>query len=335
MKKDYFSLLTVLLVVFCFQSVQGQTAEQDQKAHEQKIRDQIWKSNTEIITGKPPTTITNRNDPPTITAPTVPILSRRIPGTSKEERREIEEAKEKLKAIRAPHPDDLIKYENFLQQKNTGLFKLFPDLKCISGAIIKADGNCENAVHDSYSYSFQKQFHQSGFDDIQLDEGKLWLNGFLSQGIITDIGDVPLENISLLSDYAKFLVDFKPEKESYAAKNQFWQISQKINSNGFNYGKVVKTIPDTTYLARIINYRLDKNNKPANLNRNDQSKEAVPFLVTITDKNRFDNVIAFRIVRIDNDNSITILWKQFAEKKSPELKFAKDEKWTDLKTKVK
>ena len=98
---------------------------------------------------------------------------------------------------------------------------------------------------------------------------------------------------------------------------------------------MVKTTPDTTYLARIINYRLDKSNKRANRNRNNLSKEAIPFLFTITDKNRFDNVIAFRIVRIDGDNSISILWKQLAEKKSPELKFAKDEKWTDLKTKIK
>jgi hypothetical protein len=337
MKKYLLALGILLLIHNCQNFVCAQSAEQERKEHEQRIRDQILKANTEIITGKPPGTATNRNDNPSITGPTVPIIApRRIPRPSKKEAEEIKreqaEAKAEIEAARAPHAEDLDKFKDFLQQKKTGLIRLFPDIGCDSKYLVQVGGDCEKTLPDSYSYSFQKQLYSDGvFHDIRLHEDRFWLDGFLSQSLITDLGDTPLERVSLQHNYAEFIINFKPATTSLEARKQFWEVGRKLQNNGFTYGKVVKLTPATTYLARIINYRLDDDVKAGFKARRAAAREETPFFIAAFDIKRADTIVAFRVIRIDKDNSISILWKELAEKKSPTLQFAKGEQWTDLK----
>lgn len=222
--------------------------------------------------------------------------------------------REELESLRSPNSEDITKYREFLKQKRTGIFRLFPNLGCEQGRILRVDGDCANAVLNSWSYSFQNKDYGEG--DLKLDTQSLISDSFLSQNIIVGLGDVPLENVSLGLNQAKFLLDFKPEAKNKKAREQFWQISKKITVNNFIYGKVIRTDENATFLMRIIAYRLSIIRFPEFFN-----------------KKRRDKIIAFRIIRKDSDDSITILWKELADKKSPKLEFEKGEEFKDFQEK--
>lgn len=233
------------------------------------------------------------------------------------------EDKKQFEIIRAPNPEDLLLYADFLTQKNTGIFKLFPDLGCDLGKIVKVDGECSNAVTRSSSYSFFKKDYT--VPKIALKEGNLVSDSFLSQNIIVSLGDRDINSVSLQTEQAKYLVEFTPETKSKKAKEQFWKIAQKVRANGFIYGKVAKIYDFETYLIRIIAYRY--NVSFPNPTNGQETRSLV------SDSSRRDKIIAFKVIRRDHDGSITIVWKELTDKKSPVLEFEKNEKLSDLKDK--
>jgi hypothetical protein len=247
------------------------------------------------------------------------------------ERTLTKEDKKKMEAIRAPNPEDVLLHSEFLKQKDTGIFKLFPDLGCVSNRVIRVDGDCQNAVSGSASYSFMRRGYLG--TDLGLKEGSLVSDSFLSQNIIVALGPVDLNSVSLEMSQAKFLVDFNPEIESNKAKAQFWQIAQKVSANGFTYGKVARIEDQGTYLIRIIAYRFNDRNRFKSDSRPMAWSDDLHFYYIMADETRRDKIIAFRIVRKESDGSITVLWKELADKKSPILEFEKDEKLTNLKEK--
>jgi hypothetical protein len=132
------------------------------------------------------------------------------------------EERARIKAILAPNEADTAKYKDFLQQKDTGLFRLFPDFDCQEKNLVRVSGNCADIVPGSWSYSFRrKDYSYENFFDISLKDGNLISEGFLSQGILVRLGDVPLDAITPASDGLKFLSDFVPQVESQEAKKQF------------------------------------------------------------------------------------------------------------------
>lgn len=53
------------------------------------------------------------------------------------------------------------------------------------------------------------------------------------------------------------------------------------------------------------------------------------FLQLVSDK-RIDLLVAFRIIREDEDGSVSILWKEISRQNAPTIKFADNEEMTDL-----
>lgn len=53
------------------------------------------------------------------------------------------------------------------------------------------------------------------------------------------------------------MLDFKPEVKVRNLQEQYWQIADKIAADGFNYGKVILPKVITTYLMRVIAYRIN------------------------------------------------------------------------------
>ena len=258
---------------------------------------------------------------------------RRDTKKSAEAKKSIEARREQAKrinALRAPNPIDLEKYEEFLMQPNTGLFRLFPDLDCETKNVVRVDGDCENAVLFSSAYSFrQKDYVGTDFLDVRLKDGNLIADGFLSQEILLWLGDVSLENVSLKSSGIKFLSEFKPEPKIQEAKKQFRKIAKTIESEGHKYGKSAKIYVNNTYAARIVAYRND-DKKIASLSYDKMSVNEKKFWDLKEDK-RVDLTIAFRVVRQDENGSITILWKELNRQKAPKITFAKTDKLTDIK----
>ena len=251
-----------------------------------------------------------------------------------EEKEEIE----RIRTLVAPDPEDLERHKIFLAQPGTGLFRLIPDFGCGSKFTIKIDENCLNLAPGTSTYSFRRRDHAADlkYFDIQLEGDNLVSKGFLTQGILTKLGDVPLETISLASSRAaaaggalKLLVDFKPEKDIQRVRNQYRQIAAGMEINGHFYSNSIKAEPNQTYAYRVVAYR--KSIITVNrffLNIDDER------FATLRNDKRKDLTIAFRVIRRDSDGRITIVWKELARRDSPDLVFPRNETFSDFRPKT-
>lgn len=240
----------------------------------------------------------------------------------------LSEESEEYKLLRAPNPIDLITYKDFLSQPKTGLFRLFPDLECESKLVVRIGGGCGEAVSHSWSYSFrQKDYSNDILFDVKLKGGNIISDSFHSQGILVDLGNVPLENILIADEGIKFLVDFKPETRLRDARNQFLQIEKGIASANYFYAKSVKAKESRTYAARLIAYKKQvlHSSRFSGL-----SGDIVKYL-KLNEDQRIDLIIAFRIIRKDGDGNLTILWKELNRQNSPKLVFGKNDTLSDIK----
>lgn len=234
-----------------------------------------------------------------------------------------------IKTLMEPKNEDYEKYKTFLQQPNTGLFRLFPEKNCGVKDVVNVAQNCDKFISASDSYSFRLMEHVNIISDIRLSGEDLITDGFLSQGIIVPLDDSPLENVSLSSNGMRYLNAFKPEKESREAKKQFAQIANVVESDSYRYAKRVRAVENTNYAMRIVAYRSNNTIRKS-------ATESVSLLKTaFLDLNdldkRLDLALVLRIVRKDSDGSITILWKELKRQDAPKLIFQKDERLSDIK----
>lgn len=249
----------------------------------------------------------------------------RQPQISKEER-------ERIARIIAPNRDDAAKYGDFLHGKNTGLFRLFPDYGCESNKnVIRVDGDCADLVLGSWNYTFRlKGYTTADFLDLRLKDGDLISDGFLSQAILTRLGDVPLESVSAASDGVKFLFDFKPLTVFADAKKQYKEIAAGIENENFKYTKSVKAQVNQTYVLRAVAFRAQSDIMYRLSRRGARAEDSKFAYLNYTDK-RADITVAFRVVRREEKGDLTILWKRLDERGAPKIIFPRKEKLSDIK----
>lgn len=240
--------------------------------------------------------------------------------------------KEDLKKIKLQletDPQDLITYKDFLQKPKTGIIRLFPDFDCESSNIIRTGAECENFIPGSWSYSFRtKNRTWLDYSDIRFYGTDLISDGFLSQGIIVPLGDIPINDVSLQTEGMKFLSDFVPETRSSEAKKQFAQIAKVVEHDGYQYSKRVRAVENITYAMRLVAYR---NEKTISFIYDDKiTAKDLRFLKLNEMDKRADVIVCFRIIREDSNKSIELLWKELNRQDAPKLIFQKKEKFSDL-----
>lgn len=224
----------------------------------------------------------------------------------------------KERGLLSPRLEDQRKYADFLRQPNTGLLKLMPDLGCGENPkILVATEICRQYTMPGggSAYSFRKKNYRIWrLADLLHKDGIIHAVGARSQGILVTLGDIPLEKVSLNTKEVKFLTDFVPETEFEDAKKQNRKLIEGITKNGYYYRKGLRAVENTTYVLRSVAYKGKFYRAIGNVVYNELD----------FDKRR-DIIIAFRIVRQDvSDGSITLLWKELANKKAPKLKVKKD-----------
>lgn len=217
-----------------------------------------------------------------------------------------------------PRIEDQKKYADFLRQPNTGLIKLMPDLGCGENPkILVVSEVCTQYTMPGggSAYSFRKETYRIWrLADLLHKDGIIHAVGTRSQGILVALGDVPLDNISLRTEGVKFLTDFVPETEFEEAKKQNRKLLEGIMQGGFYYRKALRAVEDSTYVLRSVAYR----------GKFYRSVRGLVYNELDFDKRR-DVIVAFRIVRQDkSDGSITLLWRELANMKSPALKVEKE-----------
>jgi len=138
-------------------------------------------------------------------------------------------------------------------------------------------------------YSFTRLTHEYGQgSDIELEQGNL-STGFAGAdyGIMTNIGDTPLENVTI--DAASFLANHVPADDEPKARIEQRKWGQGTTADGTSYRERQLAKVNSTYLLRSVSY------------------------------DRSDLLVAFRVVRIDDDDSVTILWKLLKKYPTPRL----------------
>ncbi len=206
--------------------------------------------------------------------------------------REIETKLTELKALEkqflSPAPEDKETYAAYLGRKDMGLIRLLPrsygrknNLK-VPEALMRGGG--------AY-YSFSRLTHEYGYgSDISLDQDKL-LVGFAGAdyGLIADLGDVPLETISVEDARAGFMAAYEVPSELTQARAEGLRFTSGVTEDGVTYKNRVPVAVRSTYLLRSVNY------------------------------NRADLLVAFKVVRKDSDGSLIIVWKLLKNYPKPQL----------------
>jgi hypothetical protein len=187
----------------------------------------------------------------------------------------------------SPSEEDKAKYADFLRQPNTGLIRLLPREKFGTdndrkGLSLRGGG--------AY-YSFVRLTHEYGHgSDLELSNGLL-STGFAgaNYGILTSLGDTPLENVSLETAAAQVLAAHVPPTEEPKARIEQRKWSNGETVEGASYRNRVAVTVNSTYLLRAIDYEAS------------------------------DVLVAFRVVRLDSDDSAIILWKLVKKYPTPLL----------------
>ena len=208
--------------------------------------------------------------------------------------------------------EDLKKYAQFIRQSDTGLTKLITDRGCADYAsILNVSAECLKYTMPGAGSSFSfrtENYRIRRLSDLTYREDGFYSSGILAHGIIVNIGDIPLEQVTTQTNGLKFLIDFETASDYKKAGEIDGRIDDGIENNGFFYCRSVRAAENATYVLRVIAYRGSYY----------RAMQGYVYDELDFDKRR-DVLVAFRIVRRETE-SVTILWKILSNQKSPAIK---------------
>jgi hypothetical protein len=197
---------------------------------------------------------------------------------------------EKEKLFLSPSAEDLAACAEFLKQPKTGLIRLFPGNLYVNRLTLH---------HGGASYSFFRSTHEPGmgydigFDKVSSSEYVpppiAEYNFIINSGLITELGDVPLEKITLDHKGVKFLEGYLPANTRSQMNLEYQRAYYGIGKNGYIYKREVLSSLNYTYVLRSIIYNFS------------------------------DVLVAFRVIRKEIDGSVVIIWKLLKQFPPPNL----------------
>jgi hypothetical protein len=220
--------------------------------------------------------------------------------------------KEELRLL-TPPPHYLEKYAQFLRQPDTGIIKLNDESACAQkAAVVVANEECLRFTMPGAgtAYSFRAETYRAPhLADLILAKDVLKTDGVLQQGILVNLGDVPIEDVTLQTKGLKFLNDFQPVADVEALKDADRRLSEGVRADGFLYRFGFYISDQTTFALRSIAYR----------GKVMRSFNGVTYNELNFDK-RKDVIVVLRVVELDPQGHATILWKILQNKEAPSLK---------------
>jgi hypothetical protein len=220
------------------------------------------------------------------------------------------------KKFLAGSAEDQAKYADFLNQSDTGLFRLLPrvDYQTALTVDVQTPERSMPIRGGGAYYSFGKKSHIFGaWSDICLQDNVLFTQvANLSIGLFTVIGDVPLDSVTLQSSGVDFLMKMPVPTVVAEAAAQVKRNDKGFQEGEFSYRSMVRILPNLTYILRSVVYR-----------RPDFLMVVPGTTITLSSANVYqgaDLTIAFRIVRQEEDGTVTILWKRLKKSPAPQMK---------------
>ncbi len=225
-----------------------------------------------------------------------------------------------------PNEEDLLTYQDLLRSRKTGIVKLFPYVRCGEGKyVVKIDELCDYVPLGLSRYSFfYEYYYPTVLSDIRIEEKRIFADGFFTQNLLASLGDIPLESINLSNEKLEFLVNFKAPLIPKEADSKYAEISKGILVDGVYHAKDIEITLNTSYVLRLISYRI-KEIKEVKRKKEDQrlskisDREFALRFIRDREETRRDKIIAFRVIRIDYNKGVSILWKELSDKKAPVL----------------
>lgn len=139
--------------------------------------------------------------------------------------------------------------------------------------------------------------------NLHFEDGKFKVTNDSVLGIIAQIGDVELENLSSNSKEIEFLNNFKFKKDVEEIKKQNENLANGISFNNLTYSNAAQANLNSTYVLRSIDY---------------QDKQIIFFPQPMFPKpgNEADMTIAFKVIGQEDDGSLIILWRKLKAKQN-------------------
>jgi hypothetical protein len=221
---------------------------------------------------------------------------------------------EKEMDLLSPRPEEKDGLATFLLHKDTGLIKLRPDAGCASNPYVlaAADSCIQYSMPGAgYSYSFRKQTYRiAAVADLSSKDGYfVTMRGALIQGILVNLGDIRVEDINDQTSGFSYISSFVPETDSAKARDVSTRLADGVLVDGFLYQSSLPIKNNSTYLLRSIAYE----------GRIPRSIGSFVYNEADWDKRR-DILVAFRVIRQDEDGSVIIQWKRLFTKDAPKMK---------------
>jgi hypothetical protein len=206
------------------------------------------------------------------------------------------------KQLLTPSTNDLDRFADFLRQPDSGLIKIFPENRRGVVSVQQLErAQSPGFINFASTYSFTKTKHgQSlqgyvdpglGWGEIKFDADALTTAFTRSSiGLLVSLGDVPLEKITVATAGAAAIADFKPPRD-FTEERQFIRACREgFQFKGFVYRASLPATVNNTYVLRSIN------------------------------NERADIFVALRIIREDEDGSLTMLWRKLKTNPKPSWK---------------
>ena len=224
-------------------------------------------------------------------------------------RESTDEEREFLKA----DDEDVQAHRLLAGKKDSGLFRLMADRGCADNTkVVDASAQCANLTMPGAGagYSFRMgDYRMHHISDLVLKPGRVEALGVLNHGIMVDLGDVPIEQVTEKTEGVAYLTKIKPSKDFQQAADLAGKLTKGIMEGGRTYGSILPVRLNSTYVLRSIAYDGEVLRKVGPFTFNELE----------LDKRR-DILIAFRVVRLRDGRDATIVWKELDESKAPKLK---------------
>lgn len=215
-------------------------------------------------------------------------------------------------------PDEVLveRHQAFLKQPDTGIVKLSADHNCISvNDVVVATEKCLalKMPGAGAAFSFRTETYRLlRLADLILLGGEFRTGGIFQNVVMTSLGDVPIEDVSLTSRGMKFLAELKPVSDS----EEFLRFDEKavsgIAADGFVYRKAHAVKQDATFALRSIAYRGSYM----------RSVDGIVYNELEMDKRR-DVIVIFRVIEQEANGNVTLLWKRLRDSSAPKLEVKK------------
>ena len=206
------------------------------------------------------------------------------------------------KALLTPAEKDYADYKQFLKKSKTGIAKIFPDIGCNRFLVDANDQRCAQAAQmfgQGAYYSFRKKNNNDApWFDIYFADGKFSvIKSAETLGFWADLGDLPIESLEKTSPELVKLREYQlPQTESDLKSEKSKFENAASNGNQFLTAKV-KIKSNTTYGLRLSFWKSQYNGGEDT-----------------------DLLIGLRVIRENEDGSVTFIWRELGRKGTSKLK---------------